>query len=262
MSSRKTTALEILHSITEACFGSAVTDVALIASQVNEAGWNQKLKSALLDELDVEVTSSEIESAGSLLKLSELVEPRLARDPMGRSLVDLYFALKQFVEEELSHGFNYHWYATWIGDLFNDTDSLDDVEIVIRMEDAFGFAISDQDVQEMHTVGQTVRYLWRRSCEQNFTLRQRSKGVCQSAFIFYELRRLLMVRGGVPRSAVGLDERLGDLLPSWYLKFWKQVQDIFHVDLPQAHLLTFNLGLEKRTTIKELVTLIRSKDPR
>jgi hypothetical protein len=130
------------------------------------------------------------------------------------------------------------------------------------MEDAFGVAISDQDAQSMHTVGQTVRYLWQRSCEQNFTLRQRSEGVCQGAFIFHELRRLLMIRGGVRRSAVRLDERLGDRLPSWYLQFWKEVQDIFHVDLPQAHALTFSSGLEKRTTIKQLVALISSKDPR
>ena len=260
MSSPKT--LEILHNITEACFGLTVNDVAPLASQVSEAGWNEKLGSALHEELDVEITVREIQSVGSLLQLAELLEPRLARDPMGRSLVDIYAALNRFVGEELSHGFNYHWYATWIGDLLNDTDSLDDVEIVIRMEDAFGFAISDQDAQEMHTVGQTVRYLWRRSCEQNFTLRERSEGVCQGAFIFHEVRRLLMIRGGVRRSAVRLDERLGDLLPSWYLQFWKEVQDIFHVDLSKAHVLTFSLGWEKRTTVKELVGLIRSKEQR
>jgi len=39
----------------------------------------------------------------------------------------------------------------------NDNDSLDDVEIVIRMENAFGFSIPDRDVAAMRTVAQTVR---------------------------------------------------------------------------------------------------------
>lgn len=254
--------LEILHSITEACLGSAVTDVAPLVGQVNEAGWNQKLESALHRELGVKVTYSEIESAGSLLKLSELLERRLVRDPGGRSLVDIYAVLEQFVREELSHEINYHWHATWIGDLLNNTDSLEDVEIVLRMEDAFGFHIPDQDVQEMPTVGQTVRYLWRRNCEQSFTLRQRPADVCRGAFVFNELRRLLIKRGGVPRAAVRLDTRLGDLLPTWHFQFWRQIPSIFGVDIPHGNLLTRILGVEKRTTIKELVALIRSNDQR
>jgi hypothetical protein len=110
----------------------------------------------------------------------------------------------------------------------------------------------------MLTVGQTVRYLWRRSYEQSFTLRQRPEAVCQSAFIFHELRRLLMMRGGVSRAAVRLDALLGDLLPSQYFQFWKQIEGIFSVHMPHGKLLTVSLGLEKRTTIKGLVTLIAS----
>lgn len=141
--------------------------------------------------------------------------------------------------------------------MLNDTDSLDDVEIVIRMEDTFGLSISDRDAQEMRTVGQTVRYLWRRSCEQQgFILRECSDLVCEKAFIFHELRRLLIMRGGVPRNAVRLDVRLGALLPSRYRQFWREIERIFGVDLPRSNLLTLNVGLEKRTTINELVALI------
>ncbi len=251
-------ALEILHSITEAWLGSSVVDDTPLMSQVNDASWSQKLSRAIQEELGVARAADEIESAGSLLQLSNLLESRLGRDPMGRSLIEIYATVEQFVKEELSHDINYHWYAAWIGDLLNDTDSLDDVEIVLRMEEWFGFSIPDRDAQAMKTVGQTVRYVWQRSCEQDFALRQRTKGVCPSAFIFHELRRLLMMRGGVPRTAVRLDARLGDLLPSWYAKFWKQVQSIFRVDLPQSRLLAFNWKVEKRTTVKELVSLIAS----
>jgi len=60
---------------------------------------------------------------------------------------------------------------------------------------------------------------------------------------------------------VRLDSRLVELLPSWYNEFWKQVQSIFGVALPHGNLLTRSLGLEKRTTIKELVALIASSEP-
>jgi hypothetical protein len=169
--------------------------------------------------------------------------------------VDVYAAVEQFAREELPHSIGYHWYAAWQGDLLKNTDSLEDVEIVLRMEDTFGFSISDRDAQEMHTVGQTVRYLWRRSCEQSFTLRECPDLVCEKAFIFHELRRLLMLRGGVPRNAVRLDARLGDLLPSRYRQFWREIERIFDVDLPRSNL-PLNVGLEKRTTSKELVALI------
>ncbi len=249
---------EILGRIVEAIYGRSIRGDAPLAYQLNDAKWSQKLSHAVHEELGVMIAPEDIESSGSLLQLSILLERRLARDPLGRSLVDTYAVLKQMVKSELSHDINYHWYAAWIGDLLNESDSLDDVELMMRMEEEFGFSISDEDAQAMQTVGQTVRYLWQRSCAGEFALRQRAKDVCRSAFIFHEVRRLLMVRGGVPRTAVRLDARLGDLLPSWYAKFWKQVQGIFRVELPQSRLLVFNWRVEKRTTVKELVNLIAS----
>ena len=248
--------VEILRSIAQTWLGTTVLDDAPLTSQP-DANWSQTLSRALQEELGVAVTAKEIECAGSLRQLSPLLNSRFARDSRGRSLVDVYVALEQFVREELSHGINYHWYADWRGDVFNNSDSLEDVEIVLRMEEAFEFSISDRDAQEMKTIGQTVRYLWERS-RQSFTLRQRPENVCESVFVFHELRRLLMIRGGVPRAAVRLDARLGDLLPSWYRQFWHQVQSIFNVDLPKANPLTFSFRPEKRRTIKKLVALVAS----
>lgn len=242
----------------EAHFSAAVTADGSLRASVNEAGWELNLSSVLREQLGVEITAGEIKSTGSLRNLSGLLETRLPRDPMERSLVDIYATLEQFVTEELSHEFKYDWYATWKGDLLKNTDSLDDVEIVMRMEEFFGFSIPDCDVQAMQTVGQTVRYLWQRSREQSFTLRQRPSDVCPACFIFHELRRLLVIRGGVSRTDVRLDTQLGDLLPTWYFQFWKHVQVIFGVDIPHGNLLTRSFGFEKRTTIKELVALISS----
>jgi hypothetical protein len=128
----------------------------------------------------------------------------------------------------------------------------------MRMEVEFDFSIPNQDAQAMETVGQTVRYLWRRSCEQGFALRDRSEDVCPRAFVFYEVRRLLIVRGGVSRRAVRLDARLGDLLPTWYPHFWKQIQDIFQISLPQKGIFDFNRRIEKRMRVRELINLLIS----
>lgn len=251
---------EILFRIVESSFGVAVTEDALLANQLKDTEWSEKLSRALHEELDVRVTPEEIETSTSISQLSILLYSRMATDLMGRSLVDVYSILERLIKEGLSHDVNYNWYATWLGDLLNESDSLDDVEIVISMEQELGFSIPDRDAQAMRTVGQTVRYLWRRGCEQGFTLRRRPQTVCQRAFVFYELRRLLVVRGGVSRNAVRLDARLGDLLPTWYRQFWEDVQSIFRANLPQGSLLAFGSRREKNTTVRELVILIQSNN--
>lgn len=230
--------LEVVRQIAATCVGS------------------EKLSLALREELGVEVSVGKIDSTGSSVELAKFIEPRLARNQRGQTLIDIYAAVERFVREELSHDVNYHWYATWNDDLIKSYDSLDDLEIVLRIEQAFGFSIPDQDVEAMGTVGRTVRYLWQRSSQQTFTLRPRPEGACERAFIFHELRRLLIIRGGVPRAAVRLEARLGDLLPSWHFQFWKEIQSVFGARIPHGTLLSRSLGKEKRTTIKELVTLI------
>ena len=256
MNSTKTR--EILLSIAEACLGSPVSDDVQFVDHVSGTDREQQLISALQQELAVDITRDELQVANSLASLSELVQAKLARDPAGKSLVDIYAELENWVRQELSHEIDYSWCASWKGDLFRDTDSLDDVEVILRMEEALGFSILDRDVQAMHTVGQTVRYLWKRSCEQNFILRQPTTDVCTSAFIFYEIRRLLMIRGGVPRKGIQLETQLGQLLPSWYFQFWREIKVIFNVDLPHGNFITRSLGIEKRTTIGDLVSLIVS----
>lgn len=228
-------------------------------SSVGMSKASREFSAALREELNVEVSAEQIVAAGSLAKLADLVEVRLAREPNGKSLVDIYAELEHLISEELAHEINYHWYAKWQGDLLDKTDSLEDVEIVIRMEETFGFSISDSDVEQMYTVGQTVRYLWQRISDQSFTLREPPDDVCVSAFTFYELRRLLMTRGHVPRAAVGLDTRLKDLLPTWSSQFWKEAASVFAADLPYGSLLSRILGFERRTAVRELVDLLRPR---
>ena len=47
--------------------------------------------------------------------------------------------------------------ASFQGDL--DADSLDLVELIMELEDQFGLKISDEDAQQISTVGQAVDYV-------------------------------------------------------------------------------------------------------
>jgi acyl carrier protein len=47
--------------------------------------------------------------------------------------------------------------ATFIDDL--GADSLDLVELVMALEEAFGVSIPDEDVEKIRTVGDAVRYI-------------------------------------------------------------------------------------------------------
>ena len=47
--------------------------------------------------------------------------------------------------------------ASFQGDL--DADSLDLVELIMELEDQFGLKISDEDAQQIATVGQAVEYV-------------------------------------------------------------------------------------------------------
>ena len=132
------------------------------ANRIYEDGWQERLAVALRADLNVAVSAVEVRSASSLSELTNLLQSRLPKNLRGRTIVDVYLTVEKIVNEELSHKVNYHWHGTWLGDVLNETDSLDDVEIVIRMEETFKFSIPDRDAQQWKTVGRTVRYLWSR----------------------------------------------------------------------------------------------------
>ncbi len=61
--------------------------------------------------------------------------------------------IKQFGEEEKPVMLE----SSFVNDL--GADSLDIVEFVMDLEDAFGVSIPDEDVQKMQTVGDAVKYI-------------------------------------------------------------------------------------------------------
>lgn len=61
---------------------------------------------------------------------------------------------------------------------------LDSVDILIRVENAFGIALSDQEAAKVQTVGDLYNIIWT-------NIRSRSKIRCNSQYIFYKFRRVL-----------------------------------------------------------------------
>jgi hypothetical protein len=157
------TACEILQSIAKSSCAPSSINTSFDGRLKTES--SLKLSEAIRDELGVIVTALEVESTGSLSALSTLVESRLDKNRLGKTLVDIYLEVEQLAKEEYHPKIPYQWCARWndfldVGNWFSRADGLDAVEIVIRMEDTYEIKISDEDAAAMETVGQTVRYLW------------------------------------------------------------------------------------------------------
>jgi acyl carrier protein len=83
---------------------------------------------------------------------------------------------------------------------------LDTVEIVMKMEETFGIVFDDLDAEKIGTVGQAYRYILSK-------LELSPTAPCQSALIFYRLRRALMARTGADRRSIRPASSLADFLP-------------------------------------------------
>jgi acyl carrier protein len=83
---------------------------------------------------------------------------------------------------------------------------LDGVELVMEMEETFGIVIEGRDAVQIETVGQAYRYILGR-------VELRADAPCPSATLFYRLRRNLLARSGVDRSAIRPSSRIDDFLP-------------------------------------------------
>ena len=118
-------------------------------------------------ELGAAVSVKRLKSVTFLPQLLTLVESQLSKDTSGRTIIDIYMSIERLAREEYHPKIKFRWFARW-DDFFNtgnwltSPDSLDAVEIVLRLEEEFGLEISDEDAQGMQTVGQVVQYIWTR----------------------------------------------------------------------------------------------------
>lgn len=250
--------LKILREIGEAALGTTINVDNLLGAELMDNDWDRQLSRAVSEELGVIINPEDLRSL-TLTEMSYHLESRLRRDIQGRTIVDYFGIVEGIARDELETSFACHWNARWDDSLkadnwLNAEDGYDLVEMTFRLEEAFGFGISDLDAQQLLTVGRTVRYIWNRNrSAESFTLRTIPSDACESAFIFHELRRLLVVVGGVSREAVRLDAPLNQLLPSWRKQFLRRLQDLLKIELPRSGILSFH----KRPTNKSVGELVR-----
>lgn len=102
---------------------------------------------------------------------------------------------------------------------------LDSVELVLQVEDAFGFSIPEEEAADMTTVGKLYDYV----------LAHRFRGkqdACLSSVTFYKIRRALMSALKIPRHAVRVSTDLQEIIPNHRRRAWRAIADASSLRLP------------------------------
>ena len=102
---------------------------------------------------------------------------------------------------------------------------LDSVELVLEVENAFGFSIPDEDAAGLTTVGKLYDYV----------LAHRFRGkqdVCLSSMTFYKLRRGLMLVLQVPRNSVRVSTEVSAIIPKHRRRSWRALEKATGFRLP------------------------------
>jgi hypothetical protein len=102
---------------------------------------------------------------------------------------------------------------------------LDMIELVLAVEDAFGFSIPDEDAARLDTMGKLYEYI----LAHRF---QGEKLGCLSSIVFYRVRRAMMAVLKVPRKNVRVATRLSALIPRHRRRAWRAIRKAAGLRLP------------------------------
>lgn len=103
---------------------------------------------------------------------------------------------------------------------------LDSVELVMAVEDAFGFSIPDADAAALDTVGKLYDYIMTHRFQD-------ASEACLSGVVFYGLRRAIMSVLHVPREQVRVASELATLIPRRRRKAWRELEQATLWRLPE-----------------------------
>jgi acyl carrier protein len=104
---------------------------------------------------------------------------------------------------------------------------LDAVELVMEVEETFGFSIPDEDVADLATVGKLFDYI----LEYRFAGRQ--AGVCLSSVAFYKVRGALVSVCKVNRRDVRPTSGLANIMPVHRRRLWADLHEVLGMRLPE-----------------------------
>lgn len=82
-----------------------------------------------------------------------------------RSLDEVFLIVDRIAREELHPAIEFQWDSKWndflkVGNWLTKPDSVDLVELLMRLEEEFNIEISDEKAATLESVEQTVRYIW------------------------------------------------------------------------------------------------------
>jgi acyl carrier protein len=103
---------------------------------------------------------------------------------------------------------------------------LDGVELVMNVEETFGFSIPDGDAVGLVTVGELYDYI----LEHRFKGRQDG---CLTSVAFYKLRCALTSVLGIARSNVRVSSELTAIIPNRRRRIWRSLQKAIGLRLPK-----------------------------
>ena len=103
---------------------------------------------------------------------------------------------------------------------------LEGVELVMDVEDRFGTSIPDSAVEHIQTVGDLHKFLMDRICDKN-------SNPCQSAALFYPIRKIIVDNFAVERSLIKPSTPLETIVDKTDRQaFWRKLESSISTQLP------------------------------
>lgn len=128
----------------------------------------QSVLKTLKNELFVDLSEEDIFDSSELSRLAEILEENLERTPKGLTIVSLFGEIELIAKREVHKSLVLKWRSKWddyydLGNWLTAPDSLDFLEMFMRIEERFGFppkSISAEGL-ENGSVGESVKHIWK-----------------------------------------------------------------------------------------------------
>lgn len=156
-----------------------VSELLSSISQKSQIDLNQQnfetVKNIFFTELYINITKEEFFqiNEGEFLKI---IDKKLERDLKGDTIINLFEKVERIAKIELNNSIELKWFDKWenyysLGNWINSPDSLDFIEMFLRIEEELGIStgvysnITESDLGG--TVGETVKYFWKMNLRKN-----------------------------------------------------------------------------------------------
>ena len=100
------------------------------------------------------------------------------------------------------------------------------VELIMTVEDTFGFSIPDEDAPNLNTMGNLHEYVLAHRFPQD-------RKACLSSVTFYKIRRALMSVLKLPRKDVRVSTELSTIIHGHRRRVWRAIEQTTGLRLPQ-----------------------------